>query len=545
MHLNLRLACKPASEPKPYAFSEYGSFQEEDIRIGSKGLTVVEQGQGDVSYNGICLDDLEYSTETLGAGSSGVVKQALHVPTGTLMAVKVMSLNLEEGERRKALQELRTLHKCNHPNIVEFLGAFYGDGNISILLEFMDVGALDELLTTSPTMPEEVIGQLAAGLVSAMAYIHKELHIVHRDIKPSNVLVNSAGQVKLSDFGVSGKLANTIGQATTFAGTVTFMSPERIKGNAHSTTSDVWSLGVTLLQCAIGRFPYFDEGDEAGKGITFFDLLERIQNRPAPTPPANFSEEFRSFIAECLRKDPMKRPGAVQLLDHPFVVKHSAGTEALTGWIYDTMRKSGRSVPTSTPPHDAHSSPAKHHSCPERKLCSEMPQARIEIGRGKECGGEVAQCGVGRVEENGDIAAALREMGLEEQRRAKSEKEQRRAKSEQELHRRKLSDLDISRRRRSKSGGSSSTVKKKNSRREKRGKDREKDRQRERKKEKREKKASDDGAEERPARKGKEKRKSDEKEKEKRGSGEKKERDPEKEERKARKKKKKSDMRTL
>lgn len=548
MDLGLRLACKPqAQQHRPYAFSEYGSFQEEDIRIGSKGLTVVEQGQDDVSYSGICLDDLEFSSETLGAGSSGVVKQAIHLPTGTLLAVKVMSLSLEEGDRRKALQELRTLHKCNHPNIVEFKGAFYRDGSISILLEFMDVGALDCLLQVNPTMPEEVVGQLAAGLVSAMAYIHKELHIVHRDIKPSNVLVNSAGQVKLSDFGVSSKLANTIGQATTFAGTVTFMSPERIKGDAHSTTSDVWSLGVTLLQCALGRFPYFDEQEEAGRGIAFFDLLERIQNRPAPVPPPSFSEDCRSFIAECLRKDPLKRPSAVDLLEHPFVIKHSSGSEALTAWIYETMRMAGRSnCDRITPPR-----PVPVAESPKPKSCP--PERRLRSSRSQPDGCNRKSYSTGDHESDDP-----------------RERESRRAHSDQTIRRRVRSKSSSSKKKSSKKKGRDrekerDKEKEKDSNREKekdrekrdsREKDREKDKEKDKEKERKERKErrdkrtpeheSGDSKEARSSKK--EARKSGEKGKEKTKAEKTRradEKEREREEKKKNKKRKKKAMTTL
>lgn len=113
-------------------------------------------------------------------------------------------------------------------------------------------------------MPEAVIGEIAYPLLSAINYMNKELHIVHRDIKPSNILINwyfffqnfyleiirkfiaklfgnySKGEAKLSDFGVSGKLENSIAQAVTFAGTVTYMSPERISGKPHTTTRFVY-----------------------------------------------------------------------------------------------------------------------------------------------------------------------------------------------------------------------------------------------------------------------------------------------------------------
>lgn len=95
-------------------------------------------------------------------------------------------------------------------------------------------------------------------VLEGLRYLHEELHVVHRDIKPSNLLLNSAGQVKIGDFGVSKQLSDDTSKCMTWIGTVPYMSPERITAGAsgYGKPSDVWSLGVTLMEAALGRFPY-------------------------------------------------------------------------------------------------------------------------------------------------------------------------------------------------------------------------------------------------------------------------------------------------
>jgi len=162
------------------------------------------------------LSELQDTGVVLGAGSSGVVKRLIHIPTGTPVAVKVreaarpraddaersmpawldrltvagdlsqvIPLDVAEDLRKKVLQELRTLHRCSHPGIVEFLGAFYQQGQISIVLEYMDGGTLEDIIKQvgAEGIPEPILGKMALQLLDAIEYIHKELHIVHRDIK--------------------------------------------------------------------------------------------------------------------------------------------------------------------------------------------------------------------------------------------------------------------------------------------------------------------------------------------------------------------------
>jgi mitogen-activated protein kinase kinase len=115
------------------------------------------------------------------------------------------------------------------------------------------------------------------------------------DIKPSNILVNTQGQVKIADFGVSKETVSSL--AKTFTGTPSYLAPERImSGSDYNVVSDIWSLGLSLIEICTARLPY--EGSNEGEQYSMFDLMSVIQKNPAPTlPPGRFSAEFESFIA--------------------------------------------------------------------------------------------------------------------------------------------------------------------------------------------------------------------------------------------------------
>ncbi|KAF7634217.1 Protein kinase domain-containing protein, partial [Meloidogyne graminicola] len=119
-------------------------------------------------------------------------------------------------------------------------------------MELMDALSLDIYGKLQPL----VLGACVVGIVDGLIYLWNNL-IIHRDIKPSNFLVNSNGEVKLADFGVSKQMSQSI--AWSYVGTKIYMAPERIYGEVYNMTSDIWSLGISLAEMALGRFPFEKE----------------------------------------------------------------------------------------------------------------------------------------------------------------------------------------------------------------------------------------------------------------------------------------------
>ncbi|KAL2913892.1 MAP kinase kinase (MEK) [Polyrhizophydium stewartii] len=258
----------------------------------------------------------------LGAGSGGVVTK--------IIKMGVHDTAEQQKLEKQILRELRILRLCQSPRVVSFYGAFLHDGDINIMMEHMDLGTLERVYRKTGPIPERIVGQVAGCILEGLIYLYEHHKIVHRDIKPSNILANSLGEVKIADFGVSKELSNGT-QAATFTGTQGYLAPERVReGTACTPASDVWSLGLTLMELAMGAFPIPAEALPS-----IFDLLEFIENEPSPTLPAGrFSPEFCEFTAACLIKDPKQRPHPKQLLDTAFLRQAAAmaGTGVLAQW---------------------------------------------------------------------------------------------------------------------------------------------------------------------------------------------------------------------
>lgn len=341
----LEISVPVVNTSKPeFSLTNTGTFKEGDLAINKKGLLINNQSPktttdgvprvGDGARTSLALTfslaDLQV-IKLLGAGSGGSVQKALHVPSKQVVALKVIPLDVKESVRKQIILELKTLYRNQSEYIVFLYDAFYTDGSILIGLEYMDGGSLADLLKASGKIEERVLANITTQVLKGLVYLHKSIHLIHRDIKPSNLLLNTQGKVKIADFGVSGQLAHTLSQAVTWVGTVTYMSPERISGKPYSFDSDLWSLGLTLVECALGYYPYNTERE--GKPVSFFELLDFIVVAPAPELPSTFSPELRSFISECLQKAPEERPSASKLLDHAFIKKYANDDLDMAEWV--------------------------------------------------------------------------------------------------------------------------------------------------------------------------------------------------------------------
>ena len=180
------------------------------------------------------------------------------------------------------------------------------------------------------TLEEEQISVVALNVAKGLCYLHNEANIIHFDIKAANILISKTSEIKLADFGVSEQLEGELNQADDLIGSPLWMSPEVILKEPYSNVTDIWSLGITVIEMADGCAPL--------AGNPPMQVIKVIPERPSPTvqAPKNFSEDFNDFVAQCTIKDKDERPSALGILVHPFI-QTTKGPEVLKSLIMETL----------------------------------------------------------------------------------------------------------------------------------------------------------------------------------------------------------------
>src|SRR5579884_3223971 len=218
--------------------------------------------------------------DTLGRGGMGVVYRAIDPRIGRLVAIKMITGDYAKDPDylNRFYREARSTGTLQHGNIVTVYDLGDQDGVPYLVMEYLEGEPLDKIIASRRdlSLPDrlDIIIQACNGL----QYAHQH-GVVHRDIKPGNIMVLKDGNVKLVDFGIA-RLGNSSMTATgQMIGTISYMSPEQINGQAVDSRSDIFSAGVVLFELLTYTLP-FD-----GKEIT--TTMRKILNDPPP-PLKNF-----------------------------------------------------------------------------------------------------------------------------------------------------------------------------------------------------------------------------------------------------------------
>lgn len=241
----------------------------------------------------------------LGRGGMGTVYKGVHARSGEKVAIKVIARGVANQPKfmRRFDDEAHTLQRLKHPNIVSLIGSGEEHGYLFYVMEYVDGHSLHEHLRMRTKLPWPDVIEIGIQTASALKHAH-DLGIIHRDLKPANLMLNTSGNVKLTDFGIA-KLFGSSDQtaAGTVIGTADFMPPEQAEGKTVTVRSDLYSLGAVLYALLCGRAPF------TGKSVP--EVLYAVRYMPVPSLEefvADVPEELSELIHQLLEKDPLKRP---------------------------------------------------------------------------------------------------------------------------------------------------------------------------------------------------------------------------------------------
>lgn len=381
----------PSSFDTPFA--NFNKIVDPSGRLNFAGKAVLHASGVDFSNGSSYAINMEQLVleQELGRGNYGTVKKVLHRPTKVEMAMKEIRLELDSTKLNGILMELDILHRAVSSYIVEFYGAFFVESCVYYCMEYMDGGSLASLccfpngnvslpasLSTSPgsawtsnppPLADEHLCRIASSMTHGLEFLKTELGVMHRDVKPTNVLVNCKGEVKLCDFGVSGQLEKSI--AKTNVGCQSYMAPERIKGSSpsgsnmedaftsYTVSADVWSLGLSIVEIARGRYPYPPEtyenvfaqlsaivdGEAPGlpedEEIADEEVDVHTQDNGASPGQFNFmrkgkrrwSPEAHDWVRRCLIKNADGRATYKELLEHPWMQTDRHRNVDMVSWV--------------------------------------------------------------------------------------------------------------------------------------------------------------------------------------------------------------------
>ena len=251
--------------------------------------------------------------KTIGEGTFGKVKLAIHKLTEEQVAIKILEKkkikNPKDYERIK--KEIKYMEMLNHPNIVKIYEIIEDDNNYYIVMEYVSGGELFNYIVKNKRLEENEASFFYSQIVHIIQEIHKH-KICHRDLKPENLLLTQNKTIKLIDFGLSNQYHIYL---NTPCGSPCYASPEVIRGWKYSGLAiDLWASGIILYSMLCGYLPFDDKNNDK--------LFKKILECKIEFPTKKniiISESGKDLIKKILKKDPAKRISLDEILDHPFL----------------------------------------------------------------------------------------------------------------------------------------------------------------------------------------------------------------------------------
>ncbi|WP_167047407.1 serine/threonine-protein kinase [Salinibacterium sp. ZJ454] len=263
--------------------------------------------QGTDNEVGTVFADRYRVVAVIGRGGMASVYRAEDQVLGRTVALKVFRTTLADADDiKRQTDEIRMLATLNHPSLVTLFDAVASDdASVFLVMEFVDGPDLRHVLDAGE-MDAATAALLGADVADALQYVHEQ-GVVHRDVKPANILVPNERQqstgprAKLADFGIARLVDGAHHTATgSVIGTANYLSPEQALGKPLTAASDVYSLGLVILECLTGR--------RAFPGSALESAAARVTRDPEL--PASLPDGWENLLTAMTHREPEARPSA-------------------------------------------------------------------------------------------------------------------------------------------------------------------------------------------------------------------------------------------
>jgi hypothetical protein len=240
-----------------------------------------------------------------GRGGMGEVYRAEDLKLSQIVAIKFLpeTLSKDAAALARFHSEVRIARQVSHPNVCRMFDIGDAEGITFLTMEYVDGEDLSSLVRRIGRLSTDKATEIARQTCAGLAAAH-DRGVIHRDLKPANLMLDSAGRIRITDFGLAG-IAATIQGAEVRAGTPAYMAPEQLAGTEVTIKSDLYSLGLVLYEILTGK--------RAFEASTLPELM-RLRDESAPTSPSSLVRDLdpllERVIMRCLEKDPALRPSS-------------------------------------------------------------------------------------------------------------------------------------------------------------------------------------------------------------------------------------------